>query len=92
MEKQYLSDTGPRNRTQFPIIAPDMRTTVGATYNFIVIEHERPYTSPDNQYVKYAPQTTALAFVVPTTGTQQASVLSQLNAWMESAGKDSIIL
>ena len=84
MEKEYLSDTGPRNRTQFPIILPDMRTSTSSTYNLITIEHERPYTSPDNQYVKYAPMTTVLAFVVPSAGTQQASVLAQLNPWMAS--------
>lgn len=84
MEKEYLSDTGPRNRTDFPVILPAMRTEATKTYNFITIEHERPYTSPDNQYVKYAPMTTVLAFVVPNAGTQQASVLAQLNPWMAS--------
>ena len=53
----------------------------------IVIEHDVPYQSPDNQYVKEAPQTTVLAFVVPSSGTQQATVLGQLNPWMASCPK-----
>jgi len=87
IEKLYSSDRGPRNRTLFPVIAPDFRVVVGATYHIINIEHERAYVSPDNQYVKYAPLTTTLAFVVPSSGTQLTSVLAQLNSWMASTPK-----
>jgi hypothetical protein len=84
LEKAYLGWTGPTNRTLFPVIEPDMRTVKNSTYNLFVIEHERPYTSPDNQYVKYAPLSTVIAMVVPSGGTQQTNVLAQLNPWMAS--------
>ena len=50
----------------------------------IIIEHEAPYLSPDNQYVKHAPLTTQIAFVVPSSGTQQNSVVAVLNPWFAS--------
>ena len=84
LEKAYLGWTGPTNSTLFPIIKPEMRTVKSTTYNIITIEHERPYTSPDNQYVKYAPLTTTIAMVVPAAGAQQVNVLAQLNPWMAS--------
>jgi len=87
LEKELQGYRGISNLTQFPVIEPDKDTVKSATYNMIVIEHEVPYQSPDNQYVKDAPQTTALAFVVPSSGTQQASVLAQLNPWMASCPK-----
>ena len=84
LEKKYLGYTGPMNRTLFPVNSPDFRTVINSTYNIITIEHERPYTSPDNQYVKYAPMTTLIAITVPSAGTQTANVLAQLNPWMAS--------
>lgn len=87
IEKDVRGYRGISNLTHFPVIEPTMDTVVDATYNLIVIEHDVPYQSPDNQYVKDAPQTTVLAFVVPSSGTQQTSVLAQLNPWMASCPK-----
>jgi len=84
LEKSTQADRGVTNTIHFPVIEPGKDTVVDATYNMIVIEHDVPYQSPDNQYVKQAPQTTALAFVVPSSGTQQTSVLAQLNPWLAS--------
>ena len=87
LEKQTQPNRGVTNTIHFPVVEPTKDTVVDATYNMIVIEHDVPYQSPDNQYVKEAPQTTALAFVVPSSGTQQTSVLAQLNPWMASCPK-----
>ncbi len=84
IEKRALPYRGVTNFTMFPVKQPAMRTVAGATYDIITIEHDKSYVSPDNQYVKQAPITTQIAFVVPTTGTQEASVLAVLNPWMAS--------
>ena len=87
LEKAAQPNRGITNVTHFPVIEPTKDTVIDATYNMIVIEHEVPYQSPDNAYVKHAAQTTTLAFVVPSSGTQQTSVLTQLNPWMASCPK-----
>jgi hypothetical protein len=84
MEKRSLPYRGIHNFTAYPVKLPTTQTVKDATYDLIVIEHDKSYISPDNQYVKQAPLTTVVAFVVPTTGTQEANVLAQLNPWMAS--------
>jgi hypothetical protein len=84
IERAAWSYLGITNRTHYPIILPDACTVVGATYDIITIEHEAPYLSPDNQYMKHAPLTTQIAFRVPSTGTQEQAVLAVLNPWFES--------
>jgi len=84
MEKRALPYRGVTNFTAYPVITPTVRTVKSTTYDLIVIEHDKSYISPDNQYVKQAPLTTVIAFVVPSSGTQEASVLAQLNPWMAS--------
>ena len=84
IERRALPYRGVTNFTLFPVKQPDMSTVKSATYDLIVIESDKSYLSPDNQYVKQAPLTTIIAFVVPTTGTQEANVLAQLNPWFAS--------
>ena len=84
MEKRALPYRGVHNFTMFPVQTPAQDTVKDETYDFIVIEHDKSYVSPDNQYVKQAPLTTVIAFAVPGTGTQETSVLQQLNPWMAS--------
>lgn len=83
-EKRALPYRGIHNFTAYPVISPDLRTEKSETYNMVVIEHDKSYISPDNQYVKQAPLTTEIAFAVPGTGNQQDAVLAQLNPWMAS--------
>ena len=90
MERDALGYEGVTNTIYWPTKVPTQDVVVGATYNILVIEHDRSYLSPDNQYIKQAPLTTVVAFVVPTTGTQQTNVLARLNPWMESFGFDSV--
>lgn len=84
IEKDVIGYRGVSNLIWFPAQTPTQDVVLDATYNLITIEHEVPYQSPDNQYVKNAPQSTVLAFVVPSAGTQQTSVLAQLNPWLAS--------
>jgi hypothetical protein len=87
MEKRALPYRGVTNFTVFPVYSPTVCTVVSATYDLIVIEHDKSYLSPDNQYIKQAPLTTVIAFVVPTTGDQESTVLGVLNTWMASLPK-----
>ena len=82
MEKRALPYRGVTNFTMFPVKVPTVNTSASATYDLIVIEHDKSYLSPDNQYIKQAPLTTIIAFVVPSSGTQEANVLARLNSWM----------
>jgi hypothetical protein len=82
LEKQVQPHRGITNVTHFPVIEPAMETVVDSNYDMIVIEHEVPYQSPDNQYVKDAPQTTVLAVV--DGASQMTDILAQLNPWMAS--------
>lgn len=82
MEKVAMGYKGITSLTHFPVIKPDFKTVKNATYNLIIIEHDKTYRSPDNQYAKKTPLTTVIAIPVPVAGTQTASVLAQLNPWM----------
>lgn len=84
MEKFAQGYKGVFNRIHFPIIKPDFRTVKDATYDLLVIEHDKSYQSPDNQYVKQTPLTTVVAIPVPSSGTQMATLLTQLNPWFAS--------
>lgn len=88
LDKDNWAIRGAQNFLPYPYQSfPNQRIVVGATYDLIVIEHDKSYLSPDNQYIKRAPLTTILAFVVPTTGTQENLVLGVLNPWMASLPK-----
>jgi len=84
IEKRALPYRGITNFTAYPVLSPTTNTVVDSTYDILTIEHDKSYVSPDNQYVKQAPLTTQIAFVVPSTGTQETDVLGQLNPWMAS--------
>ncbi|HKL13110.1 MAG TPA: hypothetical protein VJ907_05840 [Halanaerobiales bacterium] len=84
LEKSLLSNRGVTNTISFPVIKPDYRTVKDATYDLIVIEHDKSYLSPDNAYTKDARLATVVAIPVPSSGTQTVSVLAQLNPWMAS--------
>lgn len=82
MEKDQFGYVGPTNRTAYPVLLPTQATVKSAQYNLIVIEHDKSYLSPDNQYVKQAPLTTLIA--LPIGALQTANILGCLNPWMAS--------
>lgn len=86
MQNKY----GATNKTAFPVIRPEKDVVKGETYDTIVIQHDRPYQSPDNQYVKHTPLTTVI--YIPDGASQTADVLAVLNPWMESTGLNGVSL
>lgn len=85
LEKSHMAQRGVTNQIWHPVVKPDMQTVKDETYDMIVIEHDVPYQSPDNQYVKDAPHTTILA--IADGAAQTADILAQLNSWMASTPK-----
>jgi hypothetical protein len=88
LEKGEWGYEGITNRTQFPVILPVQTAVVDTTYNTIVIESDRHYQSPDNQYVKYAPMTTIVC--LPVGALQTSDILGVLNPWMASVDQTAI--
>lgn len=82
LEKASLGYLGITNQTQFPVNQPDFLTVVDETYNLLVIEHDKSYQSPDNQYAKQTALSTVLA--IADGASQTADVLNALNPWMAS--------
>jgi hypothetical protein len=94
MEKQALGYRGITNETHYPAKLPVQEVVKSAYYDLIVIEHDKSYLSPDNQYLKQAPLTTVIALATASTGInandQALNILDRLNPWMESLGFDSV--
>ena len=87
MEKRALPYRGVTNFTMFPVLLPTVNTVLSETYDTIVIEHDKSYLSPDNQYIKQAPLTTVIAIPNNAAGpasNQMGDVLAVLNPWMAS--------
>lgn len=84
MEKDQLGNEGISYQAEFPPVSHALSTVVDETYDTIVIEHDRTYLSPDNQYVKQAPMTTVICIPDTATTNQMQDVLSVLNTWMAS--------
>jgi hypothetical protein len=80
-EKFALSYRGIMNRTIFPVQMPAMRTVKSTTYQAIVIESDKKYTSPDS-YDKKTRLTTEV--YIPVGAGQLTDVLNVLNPWMAS--------
>lgn len=88
MEKDAWGYSGVTNRIYYPVNLPTIGTVVDSYYDLIIIEHDKQYLSPDNQYRKEAPLRTVIALAVASTGVNAASqsgiIVTSLNAWMAS--------
>ena len=60
MEVRMLGYKGHVFTGAYPIVEPKRNVTEGAKYNYITIENDNLYLSPDNQYIKTTPLTTVL--------------------------------
>ena len=60
MEVRMLGYKGHVFTDAYPIIEPKRNVTEGANYDYITIENDNLYLSPDNQYIKTTPLTTEL--------------------------------
>jgi hypothetical protein len=60
MEVRMLGYKGHVFTDAYPIIEPKRNVTKDMTYDYITIENDNLYLSPDNQYIKTTPLTTEL--------------------------------
>lgn len=60
MEVRMLGYKGHVFTGAYPIVEPKRNVTEGTEYNYITIENDNLYLSPDNQYIKTTPLTTEL--------------------------------
>lgn len=60
MEVRMLGYKGHVFTGAYPVIEPKRNVTEGANYDYITIENDNLYLSPDNQYIKTTPLTTEL--------------------------------
>lgn len=84
IEKHGKAYRGVTNLTHFPVLTPDFLTVKDETYDMIVIEHDKSYRSPDNQYGKETILTTMIAIPDTATSNQMDTILGVLNPWMAS--------
>ena len=83
LEKATIGYRGIENRIHFPVAIPDSRVVKGGAYNLITINHDRGYTTPNNQYTA----TTKLCTIIAINGrlaNQGLALQVRLNAWMAS--------
>lgn len=60
MEVRMLGYKGHVFTDAYPVIEPKRNVTEGVNYDYITIENDNLYLSPDNQYIKTTPLTTEL--------------------------------
>ena len=60
IEVRMLGYKGHVFTDAYPIVEPKRNVTEGASYDYITIENDNLYLSPDNQYIKTTPLTTEL--------------------------------
>lgn len=65
----------------YPIVEPKRNVTEGASYNYIIIENDNLYLSPDNQYIKTTPLTTEL-YVETTDTLSESQFVKNLKAFI----------
>lgn len=83
LEKAQKGYRGFTNRTTFPIKEPTTYAVKDETYDLLVIEHDKSYSSSD-AWVKQTPLTTVVAIPNTATSNQSDDVLAVLNPWMAS--------
>lgn len=64
-----------------PIVEPKRNVTEGASYNYITIENDNLYLSPDNQYIKTTPLTTEL-YVEEAANLSESQFVKNLKAFI----------
>lgn len=80
-EQAALSYKGITYRTEWPVIKPELNVNLGWTYDTLVIEFDKQYQSPDNQYVKSTDL--AAEIYIKAGATSSAEALGdKIRAWM----------
>lgn len=65
----------------YPIVEPKRNVTEGTSYDYITIENDNLYLSPDNQYIKTTPLTTEL-YVEKTDNLDTSKFVKNLKAFI----------
>lgn len=65
----------------YPIVEPKRNVTEGASYDYIIIENDNLYLSPDNQYIKTTPLTTEL-YVEESANLSASQFVKNLKAFI----------
>lgn len=81
MEVRMLGYKGHVFTDAYPIIEPKRNVTEGASYNYITIENDNLYLSPDNQYIKTTPLTTEL-YVEESANLSASQFVKNLKAFI----------
>lgn len=81
MEARMLGYKGHVFTDAYPIIEPKRNVTEGATYDYITIETDNLYLSPDNQYIKTTPLTTEL-YVEKSANLSASKFVKNLKAFL----------
>lgn len=81
IEVRMLGYKGHVFADAYPIVEPKRNVTEGAKYNYITIENDNLYLSPDNQYIKTTPLTTEL-YVEATANLSASQFVKNLKAFI----------
>ena len=82
-EQDALGYKGITYRTTWPIIKPELTVDLSKAYQTLVIEFEKQYQSPDNQYVKSAPLSSEVYIQNDAAaGTDASDLNTALNTWL----------
>lgn len=81
MEVRMLGYKGHVFTDAYPIVEPKRNITEGAKYDYITIENDNLYLSPDNQYIKTTPLTTEL-YVEETANLSASQFVKNLKAFI----------
>lgn len=81
MEVRMLGYKGHVFTDAYPIIEPKRNVTEGAHYDYITIENDNLYLSPDNQYIKTTPLTTEL-YVEDSANLSASQFVKNLKAFI----------
>jgi len=80
-EQAALGYKGITYRTEFPVIKPELNVDLTATYDTLVIEFNKQYQSPDNQYVKFTDLAAEIYIVAGATASAE-TLGDKIRAWI----------
>lgn len=81
IEVRMLGYKGHVFTDAYPIVEPKRNVTEGAKYDYITIENDNLYLSPDNQYIKTTPLTTEL-YVEEAANLSKSQFVKNLKAFI----------
>lgn len=82
-EQAALGYKGITYRTEWPVIKPELNVDLSKTYDTLIVEFNKVYQSPDNQYVK---STDLAAEIYTEAGTDLKTFATALSAWASLVG------